>query len=385
MLSQVKWGEYKIIDVFNVRNTQCILSRDVSPKSNGIPYLCAGSENNAVSAYIDYDTKYLDQGNCIFIGGKTLAVTYQKDNFYSNDSHNLALYLKSTTNATRATYLFLASCVYQGLKHKYTWGDSISYKKIQADKIKLPTKNGEIDFDFMEKFVAELEAQRVAELEAQRVAELEAYLTVTGLKDYELTAAEQKALDDFENNSGSNWQEFKLIDIFKVKNTQCILSRDVEAKENGTPYLCASADNNAISSYISYNEKYLDKGNCIFIGGKTFVVTYQKNDFYSNDSHNLALYLKDSKNATLITQLFCISCIKCGLGYKYSWGDSISFKKIQNDIIQLPVKKGKIDFEFMAIFISAIQKQTIKDVVQYSDRKIAATKQCCKKSSTFTE
>ena len=141
---------------------------------NGIPYLCAGSENNAVSTYIEYDTKYLDSGNCIFIGGKTLVVTYQKDDFYSNDSHNLALYLKSTTNATRATYLFLTSCVYQGRKHKYTWGDSISYKKIQSDKIRLPTKNGEIDFDFMERFVAELEA----------------YLTATGLKDYELTVAE---------------------------------------------------------------------------------------------------------------------------------------------------------------------------------------------------
>ena len=371
MLSKVEWGEYKIIDVFNVKNTQCILSRDVSPEVNGTPYLCAGSENNAVSAYIKYDTRYLDNGNCIFIGGKTLVVTYQKEDFYSNDSHNLALYLKNIFKASRATYLFLASCVYQGLKNKYSWGDSISYKKIQSDKIKLPTLNGEIDFDFMERFVAELEAQRVAELEA--------YLTATGLKNYELTVAEQKALEDFENGSGETWQEFKLIDVFKVKNTQCILSRDVEVKENGTPYLCASADNNAISSYISYNKKYLDKGNCIFIGGKTFVVTYQGDDFYSNDSHNLALYLKDSENATLITQLFCISCIKCGLGYKYSWGDSISFKKIQSDIIQLPVKKGAIDFEFMATFISAIQKLIIKDVVLYSDRKIAATKQCCKK------
>ena len=330
MLSKVEWGEYKIIDVFNVKNTQCILSRDVSPEVNGTPYLCAGSENNAVSAYIKYDTRYLDKGNCIFIGGKTLVVTYQKEDFYSNDSHNLALYLKNIFKASRATYLFLASCVYQGLKNKYSWGDSISYKKIQSDKIKLPTLNGEIDFDFMERFVAELEAQRVAELEAQRVAELEAYLTATGLKDYKLTAAEQKALDDL-ILSKVNWKEVKIVDIFSVKNTQCILSRDVEIQKDGVPYLCASAENNAIASYISYDKKYLDLGNCIFIGGKTFVVTYQKNDFYSNDSHNLALYLKDSCSATKAVYLFCISCIMCGLSHKYSWGDSISHKKIQSD------------------------------------------------------
>ncbi len=50
-----------------------------------------------------------------------------------------------------------------------------SWAKIKKEKIQLPTKNGEIDFEFMEKFIAELEAERLAELEA--------YLTATGLKD----------------------------------------------------------------------------------------------------------------------------------------------------------------------------------------------------------
>lgn len=42
--------------------------------------------------------------------------------------------------------------------------------------------------------------------------------------------------------------------------------------------------------------------------------------------------------------------------------------------IRLPEKDGKIDFAFMETFISAIKKMTIKDVVLYSDRKIATTK-----------
>ena len=380
MLSQVEWGEYKLENLFEIAGTKSLDSNAIEFVDKGINFIGRTFENNGIQGKI---TRRNFEPNAAFtitatVIGNYKYVKYQKEPYYCSQNINKLTPLKDIFlkwNEKIACFLvaniqkFVS--LYDGQQGGYKLED------IKKHKINLPTKNGKIDFDFMESFVTELEAQRVAELEA--------YLTATGLKDYELTAAEQKALDDFENNSGSNWQEFKLIDIFKVKNTQCILSRDVEAKENGTPYLCASADNNAISSYISYNEKYLDKGNCIFIGGKTFVVTYQKNDFYSNDSHNLALYLKDSKNATLITQLFCISCIKCGLGYKYSWGDSISFKKIQNDIIQLPVKKGEIDFEFMAIFISAIQKLIIKDVVQYSDRKIAATKQCCKKSSPFTE
>ena len=45
--------------------------------------------------------------------------------------------------------------------------------------------------------------------------------------------------------------------------------------------------------------------------------------------------------------------------------------------ISLPVNNNEPDYSAMEVLISAIQKLIIKDVVQYSDRKIAATKQCC--------
>ena len=360
MLSQVEWGEYKIIDIFDVKNTQCILSRDVSPKANGIPYLCAGSENNAVSAYIDYDTKYLDQGNCIFIGGKTLVVTYQKDNFYSNDSHNLALYLKSTTNATRATYLFLASCVYQGLKHKYTWGDSISYKKIQADKIKLPTKNGEIDFDFMEKFVAELEAQRVAELEA--------YLTATGLKDYELTVAEQKALEDFAN---LQWATFNLEDLFG-KSTRGKRLKSDDRIAGDLPFVTAGEADEGISAFIS-NKVEIFEANTTTID--MFGSAKYRNYKYGADDHVAVVHTeKLSKFAAIFTTAAIHKSSHAG---QFDYSRNFYAKDADELNISLPVHNNEPDYLAMEILISAIQKLIIKDVVQYSDRKIAATKQCC--------
>ncbi|WP_446617979.1 restriction endonuclease subunit S, partial [Vibrio alfacsensis] len=45
--------------------------------------------------------------------------------------------------------------------------------------IQLPVKQGKPDFELMDNFIAELEAERIAELEA--------YLEVTGLSDCELT------------------------------------------------------------------------------------------------------------------------------------------------------------------------------------------------------
>ena len=72
---------------------------------------------------------------------------------------------------------------------KYNWGYKSGWNKIKEEYIQLPIKNKNIDFEFMEKIDAELEAQRIAELEA--------YLKVTGLKDYNLTEYDKKILDKF--------------------------------------------------------------------------------------------------------------------------------------------------------------------------------------------
>ncbi|CVK15900.1 Type I restriction modification DNA specificity domain-containing protein [Apibacter mensalis] len=251
----------------------------------------------------------------------------------------------------------------------FGYNNTVSEAKLNKIKIKLPIKNDTIDFNFMENFIAELEAERIAELEA--------YLSVTGLKDYTLTKEEQQALDDFEK---LKFRKFNVIDIFDVKNTGNILSRDIVENSGKTPYLCASITNNAVSSYISYDEKYLDKGNCIFIGGKTFTVTYQEKDFYSNDSHNLALYLKkEEKNKS--NYLYLATCINKSLKHKYSWGDSISNKKIQIDKIFLPVNNYQPYYDAMETFISAIQKLVIRDVILYADKKIAATKTIVNKNN----
>lgn len=270
----------------------------------------------------------------------------------------------------RLLYFFSAS-IQKSIKLKFGYENKAGWEKVKKEKISLPVKKDrEIDFAFMEDFISQLEACRLSQLEA--------YLLVTGLKNYTLTPAEGQALTDFQNGK-VKWREFKIVDLFDVKNTRNILSRDIIEDSGDIPYLSASRENNAVSSYISYNKEFLDKGNCIFIGGKTFVVTYQENDFYSNDSHNLSLHLKDGKNITKLNHLFMVSCIYKSLSSRYSWGNSISNKKIQTDFVILPVTNNIPDYPMMETLISAVQKLVIKDVVEYADRKIEATKQIINK------
>lgn len=225
------------------------------------------------------------------------------------------------------------------------------------------TSGGEIDFDFMESFIRELEEERIRELAA--------YLTVSGLSDTKLSESEEAALKAFDK---LEWGEFNVVDVFSVKNTNNILSSSIIENSGDIPYLCASAENNAVSSYITYNADFLEEGNCIFIGGKTFVVSYQKYNFFSNDSHNLALYLKNFE-ADKLNQLYLATCVKKSLAHKYSWGNSISNAKIKNDKILLPTSDGIPDYTIMQDFVSAIQKLVIKDVVFYTEKKLQAAKQ----------
>lgn len=51
----------------------------------------------------------------------------------------------------------------------------------------------------------------VAELEALRVAELEAYLSITGLKDYNLTNDEKTAISKFKDVA---WKSFNLENLY---------------------------------------------------------------------------------------------------------------------------------------------------------------------------
>ncbi len=376
-LNAIKWGEFKLGDLFEASNGDFdIQKRHINHKGEFV--ITAGLSNNGVLGQSDIKAKVFESHTITI---DMFGCAFYRSFAYKMVTHARVFSLKPKFEINHKIGLFL-STLFFGYPKKFGYENMCSWVKIKNDKVILPIKPTaktqtleDIDFDFMEKFIAELEQCRLAELQA--------YLKATGLENTTLSSTEENALNVFNNSGGGGntpcgltWQHFKIVDIFEVKNTRNILARDVVKDSGTTPYLCASKENNAVNSYINYNADFLDKGNCIFIGGKTFVVTYQQKDFYSNDSHNLALYLKDTHSKTKLNQLFIITCIYKALNNKYSWGDSISNAKIQNDSILLPTNPhGKIDFHFMRTLINALMKQTIQGVAQYCEAKIQATKE----------
>lgn len=345
-----------------MNNTKSIVQKDIIPNSGCTPYVTASANDNGVMTYIRCPDAWLEKGNCIMIGGKTLTFTYQENDFCSNDSHNIAVYLKERRYATRKIYLFFISALRAALSYKYSWGNSISMKKIKNEYLYLPvTENDKIDYSFM--------TSTIAELEAERVAELEAYLEVTGLKDYKLTQKEECLLQG--GNSPVHWQEFKFREIFNQIKQGRRLKKEDQVKGN-IPFVMAGVTNNGVANYISNPVACFPKNSItIDIFGNTF---YRNYDFGAGD--DTGVYWNTQRNYAMETMLYFATVMRKTVADKFSYGHKLRSSQSLDFIMKLPItRNGKIDYEYMETYISAVQKVIIADVVQYADKKIAAAKQ----------
>lgn len=292
-------------------------------------------------------------------------MSYQENSFFSNDSHNLALYLKDTAHRTRNVQLFIVSCIKKSIGSKYSWGNSISHAKMKHEYVLLPVTNmGKIDFDFMDSFVRELEEARVRELSA--------YLTVSGLTDYELTAAEEDTLKRF---SSIPWKTFNLKELFG-KATRGKRLKSSDRIPGHLIFVTAGEADEGISAYIGNPVKVFSK-NTVTID--MFGSAKYRDYDYGADDHVAVVHTeKLPKHAAL----FVTSAIhKAAHTGKFSYARNFYAKDADELNIRLPVQNDVPDFAFMDTFVRAVEKLVIKDVVLYADKKIAATKQIAGKGS----
>lgn len=153
-----------------------------------------------------------------------------------------------------------------------------------------------------------------------------------------------------------NWGLFTIKNYFEANNTGNILARDVEDGSGKTPFVTASGINNGVVGHIDASKYNKIRGHCILVGGKTFTLTYQEQEFVSNDSHNFEMHLKKERGINVY--LFLISAIRASLSSKYSWGDAVTKEKLLKQSISLPKdKKGEPDWDFMEKYMQGIHNK----------------------------
>ena len=246
--------------------------------------------------------------------------------------------------------------------------------------IKLPVKDGKIDFDFMESFIAELEAERVAELEAERVAELSAYLKISGLDNYELSQQEIKALEKLKTISWNKYKIGKLFDKIKTKKLPYKAKKLPTSPlgKNILPCLTSSFKNQGLNYYAPIDGATILK-NVITIpqNSDVYRAYYQSKDFTVLSDAYAIDWIYDDCKLTRNQYLFMVMCINKVTNLSiYSYKNKLGgWNVVKDKYILLPKTNGKIDLDFMNDFISAIIKLAIQDVVIYTDEKVELTKQ----------
>lgn len=247
------------------------------------------------------------------------------------------------------------------------YGGYSSYPTLQTLKehtIQLPTKDGKIDFEFMDDCIRELEEERIRELSA--------YLTVSGLDNYELSSEEKESLDAY---GSIMFGECKFKDIFdKIKQGRRLKKDDQIA--GNIPFVMSGRTNTGVVGYISNPIALFPKNSItIDIFGNSF---YRSYDFGAGD--DTGVYWNDKTQYSKEAMLYLTTAMEKTLLGKYSYGKKLRSSQSFNFKMQLPTKDGKIDFSYMELLISAVQKLVIKDVVLYADEKIQSTKKIVKEN-----
>lgn len=367
-LQNVTWGQFKIGDLFEIEKSKSKLKKDkLSAYSPELyPVYSSDSGNHGVVGYIKENPSFKLENNeyMIVFGDHTRAINIAKKSFSICDNVKI---LSNSNNYSIEITLFIITAWKKAIPDL---GYNRHWKKAREVNISLPTTpNGDPDYNFMEQFIKDLEQEHIQDLEKEKILEEANYMQATGLSDTKLTKAEQQALKDFESLT---WGDFKLGDLFgKSKRGKRLKSRD---RVDGTlPFVTAGDKNEGISGNIG-NEVMIYSKNTITID--MFGSAKYRNYPYGADDH---ITIVDTSNLEKHSAIFITTSIhKTSHSGKFNYGLNFYPKDADSLIVKLPLDPTdptKPDYNFMSTYIKAIEKLTIKDVVDLTDQKIQKTKQ----------
>lgn len=372
-LNEVKWGEFKIGDLFEKQNLKFKKGKfdkekDVSrilTEEYSLPLVNAKDGDNGIMYYgRPEDFENVEMSIDIVNDGAV-----STGNVYSQPQKTGVLYnaylIKSKFELNSSQLHFFTTTIQKSIKLKFSYELKASWERVKEEFIQLPEKNdGNIDFDFMEAFIRELEEERIRELAA--------YLKVSGFDNYKLSKCESFALAHFNE---LKWKEFNLENLYG-KSTRGKRLKSADRIKGDLPFVTAGEADTGISAYIG-NEVEIFSKNTTTID--MFGSAKYRNYDYGADDHVAVVHTeKLPKHAAVFVTAAVHKASHTG---KFDYSNNFYASDADELNIMLPVTPDDSpDYAFMETFISAVQKLVIKDVVLYADKKIAATKQAVHKN-----
>ncbi len=143
-----KWEKFTVKDVFECNTTKPM----IETVDGDEVYITRSAMNNGFSGFVSNDGYKLNKSNCITIGAEGRFAFYQDKDFVAG----VKIYTLRNEKLNKYNGLFICTVLNQDV-YKYSYGRARILDKIKQEIIKLPVdKNGNPDWDYMEKYIKSL-------------------------------------------------------------------------------------------------------------------------------------------------------------------------------------------------------------------------------------
>ena len=276
-------------------------------------------------------------------------------------------------NRERALYL---CSVLQKYSQQYSYTQKWTVERMKSSFISLPaTPQKEIAFDYMERFIRELEEERIRELSV--------YLKTNGLENTELTEKEKSAVQMLRDGK-VKWKEFVIGELFEPLKVGFIgegkkigSAMKTKSPEYHIPLTCAKIGDNGIMYWAKEGDfiTYTNTLSVIADGAVSAGLVYAQPEEAGAYSHSYFIKVKGTDVSPKMN-LFLSSALTKILYPRYSRENAPRWEKICREKILLPVTSSNdVDWDFMESLIVAEARLAVRGVIEWKDKLIAKAKE----------
>lgn len=364
--------DFYIKDLFVVMNNPQLDKRNfVFNESAEYPYFTRTESNNGILGYVEYlDEEHKIPGNSLAVGMISMQFHYMQHDFYAGQFTKTLIPRFQGFNEKIA--LFFIAILNKHSEHYQSYLVRHFKDKVNETVVSLPVIESsepghvytvnDIDLNYMQ--------ERITELEQERITELDAWLVASGLDDYELTDEDREALSEYKNRQ-MRFQKFALETLFTASTGDVDLQqKDINGK--GCFFVNSGVENRGIKGRTDRKAKVFP--------ANTITVDFWGNAYYRDFEYKLATHNHVFSLSGDVIKNEYVGLYIAGLLSKlpqyFSYNNMATWNKLKAIEISLPVtSSGDIDYDYMERYIRAIEKLEIADVVKYKDKAIAAAKQ----------
>ena len=425
-VDSMKWGEFKICDLFEVYTGALV---NQSEFSNGkIPRITATDLNNGIAFF----TQNVENKNFRTLEN-FISISFLGSVFYQKNKVSLDMKIHAIKPKNKELNVYIALFLIPLIKNftfKYMYGYQLSTHILKIQKLMLPIDSkGNPNYAFMESCMRKLEQKHLTKIIKYYKNKLldsnggggnichPPYLTESSLcytdsischtdflsrhTDLLPCHTEQSEVSQRHNEQSHTfttkqnlatflegslmeiaknelslesvqWGEFIVGEIFKITNSKPYHKNNLQVGKGKTPYITRTSFNNGLEDIVENENFSLNPKDTISLGAENADFFYQGIEYITG---NKMYYLSNERinryTGLFIAQVLQKSIESCGFGY----GKGLTGTRLHNRKIMLPIdSKGNPHYEFMESFMKNLEQKHLRKIIKYYENKLLDSK-----------